>query len=163
MQDGLGNAGALSHSLTKRAKSLLVVSCEIQESQYLPDPSLWVANSRQAREKGEIFGKCEVVVELHVLGKVANGPADGVRIGADVVTADDRRARRRLQQRGEDADGCGLPCAVVTEKPKNLAAVHLEVEFIEGLMLAVPFYQCRGFDRYIRHSSEATPGRIRGT
>ena len=67
-----------------------------------------------------------------LLHHVADTAAHRVRVLRHVEAADTCRPGGRTKQRGEHPDGGGLPRTVRAEQPEHLAAIHSEVEALDG-------------------------------
>ena len=92
----------------------------------------------------------EAVVEGRVLEDEADGLADGVPLGGDVVAGDSGAAGGRAHEGAEDVDGGGLAGAVRAEEAEYLALLHLEADVVDGGKGAEAFAEAGDF--YGRHA-----------
>jgi hypothetical protein len=97
----------------------------------------------------EVLGSGEVLVDRGVLPGEADGAADLVRLGGDVVPADQGGAEVGLEQRREDADGGGLTRAVRAEDTEDGAGGNGEIDPVEGLGGAEALPEPLGLDHEV--------------
>jgi hypothetical protein len=71
--------------------------------------------------KGEDLASGESEVEIGTLRHNSNQALNRDLFLPDVVVADPGLSRIWPHARGEDADGCGLPCTVWTEETEDFA------------------------------------------
>jgi hypothetical protein len=90
----------------------------------------------QAADQLEVGSGAEQAVDRRGLPSEPDARAHRGRVGHDVETVDERRARGGLGEGGEDADGRRLARAVVAEEAEDAAGGHLEVEVAERPELA---------------------------
>src|SRR5262245_41225765 len=106
--------------------------------------------ARDVEEAGEhrhVLAPGELPVGRELLGDVADEPAGLHGRLRHVEPEDARRAFDDRQQRREDADGRRLPGAVRPEEPEHLARPHVEVDAVDGDVVAEPVAQARALDR----------------
>ena len=98
----------------------------------------------QLAEHDEVLTAGQQVVDGGVLGGEADAPAHLGALGGDVEAGDGRRAHGGVGERGEDAHGRGLAGAVRPEHGGDGAGAHLEVDALEGEVVAVALHQPAG-------------------
>ena len=97
-------------------------------------------------EEHEVLGGGEVLVDRGVLPGHAEQLADDVRLTAYVVAEHLARAAVDRQQGGEHLEHRGLAGAVGSEDAEDLAAADLEVDVVDGALVAEGLDQALGPD-----------------
>ena len=101
----------------------------------------------ETAEEAEIFTAGKPSVEADVAaGVIAELAANGARIENGVVACDSRAPGGGQQQRGENADECGLPRAICAKQRQGFAGTQFErnpgksddARFLEGLEKSSP-------------------------
>ena len=126
-------------------------SAEVEPLEQFGGARLGVAAAevQQLADEHEVLGAGEVLVDRGVLAGQADGAADLVRLGGDVVPADQGGAGVGLQQGGENADRGGLAGAVRAEDAEDGAFAGGEVDPVEGLGGAEALPEPLGLDHEV--------------
>jgi hypothetical protein len=88
------------------------------------------------------------------LGDVADPPADADRIGDQVAAGHRGRSGAGLQQRGEHAEGRGLPGAVGAEETDDLTGGDVQVDADDGMDLLLALAEGAGQPAGVDHARQ---------
>ncbi len=134
VQDGGAQSQPLPPAAGQLAREALLSS---HQSRHLERPRLacglpLLGDAVDAAVEVQVLLDGEILVEREPLGHVADDLLDRFALGPDVKPADPARSAGRGEQAREHPDGRGLPGAVGTEKPEDLARGNLEREAVHG-------------------------------
>ena len=111
-----------------------------------PPGPLGPRDVEEAREQHRVLAPGERALGRELLGDVADQPPDRHALARDVVAEHVGDAGRDPQQRGEDADRRRLARAVGAEEAEHLAGPDLEVDRVDGGLLAEAVGEARAAD-----------------
>ena len=86
----------------------------------------------QPGEEGEVLLDGQVSIQRKELGHVADARLDRRRLGQDVEARDPSLSRARPDEAREHLYGRGLPRAVRSQEPEDLALEDLEGDVVDG-------------------------------
>src|SRR4051794_11026197 len=112
----------------------------------------------QPREQHHVLAPGERAVGRELLRHVADLPAHGHPLAGDVVAEDVRDAAADRQERRQDADRRRLAGAVGAEQAEHLALPDLEVDAVDGALLAEREDEALAADgrRRVRHATRSS-------
>ena len=97
-------------------------------------------------EEFEILDDLHVVIDAEEIGHVADEAADFLRVAIDRVAADVRLAVSRIEQRRQDLHRGRLARAVGADEAKQIPRGQIELDGLDGELLAVFLRQVVGRD-----------------
>src|SRR5262249_47796823 len=98
----------------------------------------------------------ELVVQIRLIGHVADELPSLVPLADDVETADPQRAARGKEQADHELDGRGLAGAVGAKKGEQLAGLNAQVQVVDGGLGAVVLGDVVDFDHLLTWISKKT-------
>jgi hypothetical protein len=101
----------------------------------------------EAGEQPEVLGGGEVLVDRRVLAGDPEQLTHEVRLAADVVAEDLGMPAVDRQQRGQHLQHRGLAGAIGAEHAEDLAAAYLQVDAVDGALVAERLEQVLREDR----------------
>ena len=134
VQDGLGNANALTEALGELANEAVRDLGEVELLHRQPDLCGPLARRYPAQlgDEIQVVVDPQVLVQRHRLRQVANVPAGLQRIAADVEARDRSGAGGRRQVPRQDPHGGCLAGPVGPQEAKDFAAVDGETHVADG-------------------------------
>ena len=148
MDDAGGNGQLAFHTLGIAAELAVRGLVQVEQGEQFPCPLLPLgpAHAVQAGAEAEVGEAAQLRIEVALVRDHADAVLGGTRVAGAVDAVDAHLARVRPRQADEHVDGGGLAGAVRTEKAKQLAAVHVEIQSLDRLHLAEPLAQAAHAD-----------------
>ncbi len=87
----------------------------------------------RSREETQVLARGQAVVHAVLVGHVPDELAHSIRFVENAAPADPCLASRRVDQRSQHANGCGLAGPVRPDEAEHLARRHVEADSVDGL------------------------------
>ncbi len=133
-----GETQLLFHASRQIARETVLERGEVAESEESLDPgrSLLFRHPVKVRVEEDVFHHGQVFVEAEPLGHVADPFLDRLRVVQDRMARHPCLSAGRQQQAGKEPHDGGFPRAVRSDKPEKLPWRDLEVEMVDGHVVA---------------------------
>ena len=149
VQDCLSDSDPLAHALGERPDAPVRELTTVEEAQRLVDRPRHVLDLGELGEEAQVLGGRQAVVEPHVLGHVADVALDVQALFDDIESTNSRRPRGGRNQRRQDVNRRRLSRAVVAEKAEDLSLLHLQIDSVEYLDIAIAMDQAFDLDNRV--------------
>ena len=161
VNERLGDAHALAHTLGERADAAVGAAQQVDAPQHLARAALAIAQAAHRGDELQVAERRHVAVEWDVLRQVADAPAHLHAVCEDIVAGDDGAAGSGRHEAGEDAHGSGFAGAVWAQEPGHLAGPGLEGDVPDGAHVAITLAQVFNFDHglvFLRRALQRVAG-----
>ena len=121
----------------------------------LLDPGLarFAWDTEDGSEEIQVLMDPHVVVRTELVGHITDELLDFRGVLAAIDSSDGCRTGGRFGKPDEDYDRCCFAGSVGSDKPQDLASLHMELKIVQGGESTVGFGQVFGFNDSVAHGS----------